>query len=94
MAKNAETMESMTYFSMQMVIHLTRILAANGVEDRLRSAIRQTLAQGIEQFSPSHRPNLDELAQTLFSAVDGGLRDKEKWQGGGNPPSPPPFPAE
>ena len=73
-----QTVEALAYFSGQMAIHFTRILAANGVEDRLRSAIRQTLAQGIEQMPRDRHEHLQALAEAFSQAVDSGIGDSKK----------------
>jgi hypothetical protein len=77
-----QSVEALAYFSGQMAIHLTRILAANGVEERLRSAIRQTLAQGVEQMPRERHQHLQALADTFLQAVDGGIEDRKKYNAG------------
>ena len=80
--KPEQTVEALAYFSGQMTIHLTRILAANGVEERLRSAIRQTLAQGVEQMARESHSHLQALAETFLKAVDGGIEDRNRYNAG------------
>lgn len=70
-------LEAFSFFSTQMLIHMVRGLVSLGVSpDWIKSNIRKTLAEGIEQFSPAHRPHLEGLARTFDVAVDEGLRQR------------------
>lgn len=71
--KDIESVEAQAYFGTQMAVYAIRGLAAIGLnEEWLQSAVRKTLAEGMEQFSPNHRPALEALAKAFEEAVRGG----------------------
>lgn len=77
--KSREAVAVHAYFASQMTLHLVRGLVSLGVSPvALKSNIRQTLAQGYEQFSPEHRRHLDAIAKVFDEAVDEGVSQRPK----------------
>ncbi len=77
--KSQETVAAHAYFANQMALHLVRGVVCLGISPAaIKSNIRQTLAQGYEQFGPEHRRHLDAIAKVYEEAVDLGVTQRPK----------------